>query len=199
MGKINHRDIAIKLLMESISIIMAVLLALAANQAYGAYKRHQLAVRTTNSIYDELAINLEKLRTSHRHHEAQLTEFQRVTSGKSDMSPDQVSLLEVKIYGEGIYRPALLTKTNWDIAKFINIAPAMAVGELQAFGAVFEIQDRYIDFSHNINETDAVTLLLKPDPLTEARLIASHLNRLWWFERRLIDAIESTLKSRKTR
>lgn len=185
-------------LKEVISIIAAILLALAINETWESHERNERKTELVGKIYLELEESLAQLQASHQHHQDHLNLIRSATQGDASLSSEEYLDIYRTMYRKGIMRPALLTDTNWEIAKFTDLISYMDMDKLQSFTKVYRIFEVYNE-QWRQNADAQLVAGASDDPRQLVDTYYQILNETWWIERNLIEAIEKSLLSKAAR
>ena len=191
-GRRSFGRVAFEALREIAAVIVAILLALAINEWWEDHERNVRKAELTEKLYLELAENLGRLRTSHQHHTEQLDLIRARAFGQGELTREDFEEIYLALYRKGILKPALLTHTNWEIAKLTDLISYMEMEQLRTFTRLFalhEVHDRQL---RQNADTQALSNA-ENDPEQLVELSFQMLNEIWWAEKTLIEALEAAL------
>jgi len=94
-------------------------------------------------IEDELSRNLVNLLDSSVHHRAQLDYYTEYLENHSEMTEENYAEVFRHFYSKGVFRPAMITQTGWDIAKYTGITSKMDVKTLRTLNDMFTKHEMY--------------------------------------------------------
>lgn len=186
---------------EIVAVIVAILLALAINEWWEDHERTQRKEELTDKLYAELQENLSRLRESHAHHSSQLQIIRDSVDGRPNLTAEDYVNVHRELYRRGVFKPALLTDTNWEIAKLTDLISYMDMEDLQAFTRIFALQQMHKDQWEQNSQAQVFADTLE-DPRKLVEFYANTLNETWWAEKTLLEALEkhteTNQKSEKT-
>ncbi len=186
---------------EIVAVIVAILLALAINEWWEDHERTQRKEELTGKLYAELQENLSRLQESHAHHSSQLQLIQNSINDRPNLTTEDYDNVHRELYRRGVFKPALLTDTNWEIAKLTDLISYMDMEDLQAFTRIFALQQMHKDQWEQNSQAQVFADTLE-DPRKLVEFYANTLNETWWAEKTLLEAFEKLTetdqKSEKT-
>lgn len=184
-------------LIELISVIIGILLALAINEWW---EDREIAERTqtlTEKLYVELSENVERLETAHAHHELQLQTIRDGLKLQEILTEEDYRSIYSTLYRRGVFKRAQLTGVNWEIAKFTGLMTYMPIEDLQTLASLFAMQKAYDEqWTHILQRQSAVELQAQ-DLKTIVVQLGDSMNEVWWIEKALLEETKRTLAARK--
>lgn len=180
---------------EIAAVIVAILLALGINEWWEDHEREGRKAELTEKLYLELGENLARLKASHQHHTDQLNLIRDEIYGKEGLTKADYEALHLALYRKGILKPALLTGTNWEIAKLTDLISYMEMEQLRTFTRVFAMHEVHDD-QWQQNADAQVFANVEQDPEKLVQLYFDILNETWWVEKGLLETLEAALEGR---
>lgn len=194
--KADLKSIAFSAGREIAAVIVAILLALAINEWWEDHERSQRKSELLDKLYVELDRNLDRLRVSHAFHSKHLDYIRAETRDRDALTDDDYRRIYREMYRQGILRPALLTDSNWEIAKLTDLISYIDLEELSALSNVFALFEAH-EYRWRQNG-DAQTLAnLEDDPRKIIEVYFQVLNETWWVEKAVIAELETVLGKTK--
>lgn len=188
----SNTSVLLSIFRETVSVIAAILLALAINEWWEDHDREQRKTELMDKLYIELSENLSRLKTAHEHHSKHLDFIRAETKNPENLSDSDYERIFNTMYRQGIMRPALLTDANWEIAKLTDLISYIELEQLSALIKVFALFEAH-EFRWRQNG-DAQTLVNhEEDPQKILELYFEMLNETWWIEKSVIVALEALL------
>lgn len=181
---------------EIVAVIVAILLALAINEWWEDHERTVRKTELTEKLFIELGENLTRLQASHEHHTSQLQLIQDRAAERDDLTEADYMDIHRALYRKGVFKPALLTDTNWEIAKLTDLISYMEMEDLRAFTQIFALQRMHAE-QWEQNSRAQVFADAQDDPKRLVEFYANTLNETWWAEKTLLDALEQLLESKE--
>lgn len=190
-------EMAVSATREILAVIVAILLALAINEWWEDHERSVRKTELIEKLYSEIHENLVLLQDSHQHHTEQLQVIHdRIVEKQKPTEEDYIAVYR-ELYRKGIFKPALLTNTNWEIAKLTNLISYMDMEDLRSFTRVFALQDMHqSQWDQNAQAQIFADAQENPSKLIE--FYFSALNETWWAEKQLLEALQAIIADQAT-
>ncbi len=185
------------LLVEIVSIVFAVLLALVVNEWRENRHLAQQVERSVDGLRLEIESNLQKVREAHAY-QAQTLELMRSTlySEEEDAHEPDYEALITQLYERegGMWCPAQTVDSAWKTAETTGILRHMDYQRVLLLAHVYDSQARYQAEVRGISEAQTLVAFLDTSPARFAGGFYQGVNTVWWQEKSLLDAYEGALQ-----
>jgi cell division protein ZapA (FtsZ GTPase activity inhibitor) len=157
-----------ELLLEAVSVVFAVLLALAVDEWRETRSRNALAARARASILEEIRSNDSKLRNTRDSNRALLQRIEETLS--------RVERREPEISLEFNFKIALLSSAAWQTAQMTQAANLLDFDWLRGVSNAYELQGIYLTSqSAVVDRISGISEILEDDPQRMLTIIAERL------------------------
>lgn len=182
-------------MLEVGSIVLAVLLALFANDWREARSESRRVDRALVSLQQEVTRNLEDVQRAHAHHGAVRADIEAFAQAHPDPSPEALDSLLTALYERpgGTTATARVVGAAWRTAEATGTLGAMDHAYVFALSDVYEAQAAYLATTQAMNSSILESLFQPVESEAFARGIYEVVNTLWWKEYHLIDLYEAAL------
>lgn len=190
-------SVAVKAVAEMTSIVVAVLFALWADQWWEERKLTLEAQEMAVKIELELTENLARVKKSHQHHSNQIDLIKSKTSESSELTEDDYKNIHRALFSKGIFNPATIYFTNWEIAVEKGVIAKLPESQLQKYKSAYSRMTQYIDEWKSITDNQVLVALLAKTELERLQLTFGALTEVWWKEHNIIMQMEPKSEKRK--
>ncbi len=196
MPKLNrspNRGLSKPIWLEMISIIVAVVLALGLDSWWSEIQTQRRADEILVLIEDELTTNLENLRDSLGHHESQLEFYFEYTNSHDVLTEEDYEVVSKYFFSQGVFRPALITQTGWDIAKYTGITGRLDIATLRTLNELYTKHELYKDNWKQGLTAHSLTSVFSDERGRQVIATTDAFNQTIWLERMLVTETEHSL------
>ncbi len=189
----NKKRIKI-LLVEMFSVILAVLLALAANNWQDERKAKQLTVDSLSYIKQEIMANREKVIDSLEFHEALYKKLNSALSPEGSIENNKAKILLQDMYQNGMMRPAAVVDTAWKTATISGAIRGMSYQTIMQISLSYSQQEKYFQLIRSSRDTVTKVSFMEVSP--EREFIGNYeiVNSYMWADKYLLKLYDETLK-----
>ncbi len=161
------RDKLPELLLEAVSVVFAVLLALAVDEWRETQSRNALAARARASIIEEIRSNESELRNIRDKNRALL---QRIEEALPRVKQEPETSVEFN------FQIALLSSSSWHTAQMTQAANFLDFDWVRRVSKVYELQELYVTSQSAVVERlSGISEILEDDPQRMLTIIAERL------------------------
>jgi hypothetical protein len=176
-----------ELILEAVSVVLAVLLALAVDEWRETRSQNALAERARLSILEEIRSNEAELRGTREANHALLQQIQETLAG--GRQGPEMSL-------EFNFQIALLSSASWDTAQMTQAASFLDFDWVRRVSKVYEFQDLYVTSqSVVVDRISGISEILENDPFQMLRIIAGRLRANLELQDSLLEKYEEVLRA----
>ena len=186
----------IKVSAEALSIVVAVLFALWANDWWAQRERAQQVSVLFSAVMTELEENKQSLEKAHQHHTKQLEIIAQATKSQEPLTEQDYKSIYQKLFKRGIFRPAQLYFTYWEIMRDKGLLAELSNQQLSAIKPAYYAMALYQNTWQSISSSTSSVALLDSE---EKRIVMTNLSlgEIWWGEKFAVRSIEEALASLK--
>jgi len=177
-----------------LSIVVAVLFALAVEAWWSDWQAQQKAEDVLLLIEKELQANLVMLEDSKTHHKSHLDFYKEYQEPEGGMTDADYQAIFLHIFRRGVFRPAQVTQTGWDIARYTDSISWLDFETLQHLNDVFTLQSGYKDYWSRGLLGFTLADVLNDSKEVKIRSTMGTLNQAWWLEISLHNEITEALE-----
>ncbi|HSK77518.1 MAG TPA: hypothetical protein VLQ45_13795 [Thermoanaerobaculia bacterium] len=177
-----------ELLLEAVSVVFAVLLALAVDEWRETRSRNALAARARASILEEIRSNESKLRNTRDNNRALLQRIEEALSRVKQREPE-ISL-------EFNFKIALLSSAAWQTAQMTQAANLMDFDWLRGVSNAYEFQEIYLTSQSTVvDRISGISEILEDDPQRMLTIIAERLRTTLSIQDSVLEEYAKVLKA----
>ncbi|WP_206485912.1 hypothetical protein [Thalassotalea sp. G2M2-11] len=190
-----HKQALIKIFAEMISIVVAVLFALWANNWWAEVQRDQEVEVLTKAIIGELEEDLIKLEQAHLHHSSQLSVITQQRQLKTNFSEADYQSLNEQLYRKGVYQPADLDFTYWEILMDKGLIAELSNEQLRLIKPAYKVMKRYQTTWQTIAANAVNMPIFNASEQDKLETTDKSISQIWWAEKLAIKKIQTALKT----
>jgi len=185
-------------ILEFFSIVLGVLLALAAKDWYTEKETKQLVENSLSTLYAEISDNREAVVVAHTAHAERLSMLLEALEAEDSMTEIDADRVFEEIDQQGILKPANLQNadTAWVTAKLSGVVQKFPYGHTLLFSRVYALQKNYQVRTEKAMASLPSTLDDEIDPILRLKEIYENINDLWWIETNMIETYDDALATR---
>ena len=184
------------LAIEVVSIVLGVMLALAANEWRENRQIERLKATSLQSIRQEIETNLALLSKAHEHHTATLAMLREALENEAEMTPEKAEVVVGRLHKRGgIYQMPSVLDTAWESAKTAQVLSYFDYEQLLVLANVYKVQRSYNEFTRSIIQTINLVHFMDTDAVRYLNGTQGSLNEVWYSDRRLMNAYEEALEA----
>ncbi|MDG1752105.1 MAG: hypothetical protein P8I03_10655 [Thalassotalea sp.] len=191
--KNNTLQLLIKVFSEVTSIVVAVLFALWANSWWAERERTIEVDILTKEIVSELQENLSRLVKSHEHHTAQLKLIIDFKNDHDALNEEAYKKLNQKLFSKGVYQPAEIFFTYWEILTDKGLISEISNTHLSAIKPAYKSIEHYQKNWESIANSQIMISLLTKSEQERLEITNQTIAQLWWSEKNAINQIKQSL------
>ncbi len=184
------------LFVEMVSIVLAVLLALAVNEWRENRNITELVSLSLDGIRLEIEDNLEKVRQAHAY-QGETLEIIRTTlpSAEEGAAQPDVEALLTKLYARdgGRWSPARPTDAAWKTAEVTGVLRHMPHDQVLLLARVYSRQTAYQEAVRFVREALSLVNFTEAKSINYLNGFYHGLDTVWWREEQLIEVYEEAL------
>lgn len=182
------------LALEVLSVVLAVLLALAADDWREARAAGSLTRRSIASIAEEIESNLLLVEVAHDHHQTVLDRIRDSYPEDSELSEADAEILLLDLYRGGILAPATVLDTAWSTARMSGAVEGLDYEIALALSKVYAVQADYRMTTQSMANAMNMAQFLGSESGDYLAGIYQGVNNHWWQEERLMSAYREALQ-----
>ncbi|WP_448567593.1 hypothetical protein [Thalassotalea ganghwensis] len=190
----KHKQMLVKISAEALSIVVAVLFALWANDWWAQRERTQQVEVLFSAVLTELEENKLSLENSYQHHTKQLDIIKQSTKSQEKLTEQNYKDIYQQLFKHGVFRPAQLYFTYWEIMRDKGLLAELSNQQLSkvkpAYYAMRLYQNTWQTISNNM-----LNVALLDSEQKKIVMISNSLRELWWRENFAIQSINTTLEN----
>lgn len=182
-------------ILEVFSVVLAVVLALAANDWRESRATKDLTRISVEAIAEELGANLEAVGQAHEYHGKVLEQIR--TSLPQNVTPteEEAQSLYLELYKSGIFRRATVVDAAWVTAQSSGATNGLDFGLALSLSKTYTFQSDYLGMSRSARNAAELALYLGASPVHYLFGTYESLNGYWWQEEALIGAYQEALQT----
>lgn len=176
-----------ELILEAVSVVFAVLLALGVDEWRETRSQNALAERARASILEEIRSNEAELRRTREANRALLQRIEE-TLARGRQGPELTLEFNFQI--------ALVSSASWHTAQMTQAASFLDFDWVRRVSKVYEFQDVYVTSqSAVVDRISGISEILENDPFRMLRIIADRLRTNLELQDSLLEKYENILKA----
>ncbi len=182
------------LALEVLSVVLAVLLALAADDWRDARAAESLTRRSIASIAEEIDSNLQLVQEAHDHHQYVLEQIRDSYPEDSELSESDAQNILLDLYRVGVIRPGTVLDTAWSTAQMSGAIKGLEYEIALSLSKVYAVQADYRMATVSITNAMNLAQFLGAESSDYLSGIYEGVNSHWWHEERLMSAYQEALQ-----